>query len=249
MDRIYLISFILLAIGIILDGLLALFFIAAIISLILLSKRRKDFPIVFLVGAIIGFIFEKIGITTGIPFGHYAYHFPPYILGVPIFVIFGWGIFSFLSYLTIFNLPSRIKLIIFPFLMVIIDLSVDPIMVSAGFWTWEKSAINYFGIPITNFVGWYIVSLIIIATILVVNNRGLVEVGRIRGRENNSSSSNNIITTYFFPLAYYLFSLNFFIHAKPQLEKPLMIGMLFSLIITLIVVLLNRRVLRLSSKK
>lgn len=89
--------------------------------------------VLFLISTLIGFVFEKIGLTTGIPFGRYEYDFPPYFLGVPVFVILGWGVFSFLSYLPIMGLNRRLKLILFPLMMVVIDLSVDPIMVTAGF--------------------------------------------------------------------------------------------------------------------
>ncbi|ARM76910.1 carotenoid biosynthesis protein [Acidianus manzaensis] len=222
MDRLYLISFILLCLGIIFDGLLLVFFIASIVSLILLSFKKRDFMIIFLLGSIIGFAFERLGLSTGIPFGHYVYNFPPYVFGVPIFVVFGWGIFSFLSYLAIFNFPEKEKIIIFSFLMVIIDLSVDPIMVSAGYWTWKTSILDYFGIPITNFVGWFIVSLVII-----------IIYSLIRGSKEKSEDN---IFSYLFPLVYFLFPLNFFIHAKPQLEEPLFIAMITSLIVTSIII-------------
>lgn len=82
MDKLKLIAFILLTLGIIFDGVLILFFLLSISSLIILSLRRIDVIRVFLSAMLIGFLFEKLGLTTGFPFGHYAYHFPPYLLGV-----------------------------------------------------------------------------------------------------------------------------------------------------------------------
>ncbi len=195
----------------------------SISSLIVISKIRKEVPRLFLSAMLIGFIFEKIGISTGIPFGHYYYNFPPYILGVPIFVIFGWGIFSLISYLPIMQFPKYLKIILFPLMMVIIDLSVDPIMVSAHYWVWEYSPLNWFGIPLSNFFGWYIVSIIIIAF-------------------NSFKIGENKIRINPFPITYFLFSLQFFIYTKPQLFEPLFIETLLSLFMTILVFYISKTV-------
>jgi len=223
MERLLCIAFILLTLGIIFDGILFVFFIFSISSLIVISKIRKEILRLFLSAMLIGFIFERIGLSTGIPFGHYYYNFPPYILGVPIFVIFGWGIFSFLSYLPIMQFPRYLKAIFFPLMMVIIDLSVDPIMVSAHFWIWEYSPINWFGIPLTNFLGWYIVSMIII----VFN---LFKVRKIKIDKN------------LFPITYFLFSLKFLIFAKQELILPLSIATTISLVMTILIFYISKRI-------
>ncbi|AWR95234.1 carotenoid biosynthesis protein [Acidianus brierleyi] len=223
MERYLWISFILLALGIIFDGILILFFIFSILALITISLKRKEVFRLFLSAMLIGFIFEKIGVSTGIPFGHYYYNFPPYILGVPIFVIFAWGIISFISYLPIMQFPKYLKIILFPLMMVIIDLSVDPIMVSAHYWTWEYSSLNWFGIPLTNFLGWYIVSMIIIIF-------------------NLFKMKENKIQTNPFPIIYFLFSLKFFIFAKLKLLEPLLIATIISLLMTILIFYISKRI-------
>ncbi|TRM98213.1 hypothetical protein DJ527_11190 [Sulfolobus sp. F1] len=58
--------------------------------------------------------------------------------------------------------------------------------------------------PITNFIGWYVVSLIIIIIFLFAYRpKGVAQ--------------NNVL----FSIDYFLFSLYFFILAKPQLFTPL----------------------------
>lgn len=224
MDRWELIAFIILTVGILIDIDLTFFSIMAIVSLIIIWRKvRRDVIYLFLLAALIGFLFEKLGITTGIPFGRYQYNFPHYFLGVPIFVIMGWAIFSFISYLPIMYFPRTIKIALFPIMMVTIDLSVDPIMVTAGFWKWEYSFMDWHGIPLTNFIGWYIVSLVIIVAFLTLFHEDI----------KAKKAKANLFT-----IDYFLFSLNFLIYAKPQLLIPLLVGTLVSLSLTLLIFLL-----------
>ncbi|BCU66789.1 hypothetical protein HS7_02260 [Sulfolobales archaeon HS-7] len=221
-DKVQLASLVILIVGIILNGSVITFFLLSIVSLILISIRRKDVITVVLVSMIVGFLFEELGIHTGIPFGRYAYNFPPYILGVPIFVILGWGVFSFISYLVIMDFPKKYKVIFFPLLMVIIDLSVDPVMVTAGFWTWAPSAVEWFGIPVTNFLGWYLVSLIISLTF------------------SNRTYYSRLSPLFIIP--YFLFSLTFVLSAKPELFIPLLVASSLAGSISLILYLLENRI-------
>lgn len=36
------------------------------------------------------------------------------------------------------------------------DLFIDPVAVAAGYWVWLKEANTYYGIPLLNFVGWFV---------------------------------------------------------------------------------------------
>ncbi|EZQ10500.1 membrane protein [Candidatus Acidianus copahuensis] len=164
-----------------------------------------------------GFLFEELGVHTGFPFGYYEYNFPPYILGIPVAVILAWGIFSFLSSLALIPLKGQMKKIfLFPILMVTIDLAVDPIMVTAGAWKWlTVTSPNWFGIPYTNFLGWFLVSLIIAVSYFPWNKV-------IRWKERNTAFY------LLLPLDYFLLIFNFFLHAKPQLTEPLLISTIIS---------------------
>lgn len=37
-----------------------------------------------------------------------------------------------------------------------VDLFIDPIAVKAGYWVWFKQGTVYYGIPLLNFVGWFV---------------------------------------------------------------------------------------------
>lgn len=39
---------------------------------------------------------------------------------------------------------------------VILDLFIDPIAVATGYWTWFVKGTVYYGIPLLNFVGWFV---------------------------------------------------------------------------------------------
>ena len=129
-----------------------------------LSKRAwKSLSKLLLWAFIVGFSAEIVGTHLCLPFGCYEYvNLRPQIFGVGLFVPFAWGIFGAIAYLTAnYFFKNRDKRLPFAaLLMVIIDLSVDPIMTSWKAWIWKTTTeINWFGIPWTNYLGWFVVSL------------------------------------------------------------------------------------------
>ena len=43
---------------------------------------------------------------------------------------------------------------------VLLDLFIDPIAVAAGYWVWRVPGKVYYGIPLLNFVGWFVLMLL-----------------------------------------------------------------------------------------
>ena len=39
---------------------------------------------------------------------------------------------------------------------VVFDLFIDPVAVAAGYWVWFKPGSVYYGIPLLNYVGWFV---------------------------------------------------------------------------------------------
>lgn len=135
-----------------------------LLAFIILSWRAwKSLPNLFFCAFIVGFSAEIVGTHLCLPFGCYEYvNLRPQIFGVGLFVPFAWGIFGAVAYLTAsYFFKNRSQRLLFAaLLMVIIDLSVDPIMTSWRAWVWETTTeINWFGIPWTNYLGWFGVSL------------------------------------------------------------------------------------------
>ena len=55
---------------------------------------------------------------------------------------------------------------------VLLDLFLDPIAVLAGYWLWRVESSVYYGIPLLNFVGWFVLtSLAPLAWILIARRQ------------------------------------------------------------------------------
>ncbi|MHB8361960.1 MAG: carotenoid biosynthesis protein [Thermoplasmataceae archaeon] len=131
-----------------------LLIVTFIISGILLIGFKNTGLFLFL-SLLIGSFFELLSMHTGIPFGLYYYtnELGLEVLGLPIFIPFLWASIAFYSY-------KAGGTILMPILMVAMDLSFDP-RYSGHLWIWEVST-QYFGDPISNFIGWLLVSTVII---------------------------------------------------------------------------------------
>lgn len=99
-----------------------------------------------------GLLVEWLGYTTGVPFGPYRYLAPgPQLLGVPLLVPLGWFTFSVVG---LALAPPGSKRWLAPLALVAWDVGLDPLMVTQGFWAFGSGV--YYGIPLSNFVGWFV---------------------------------------------------------------------------------------------
>lgn len=121
-------------------------------------RTLSKFFIVFFFG---GLIIEILGTRTGIPFGTYEYSskFQPQLFGIPIQIPLGWFTLGIMSYsIAFFTHFSKLKrILISSFLMMAWDVLYDPIFAAYKIWIWKKG--EFFGVPLTNFLGWFAVSL------------------------------------------------------------------------------------------
>ena len=78
---------------------------------------------------------------------------------MPIPIIITWGIYISIAYLAVSYYTSRFRWVVATSLLVVLDMAIDPIMVSLGIWRWDiHTFIEWFGIPYTNFIGWFVVA-------------------------------------------------------------------------------------------
>jgi uncharacterized membrane protein len=121
----------------------------------------------------ITFLIENIGISTGLPFGHYHFEVDadlPHVGLVPLVVgplWFGMGYFSWIVAGAILNGGRRgpirrYDLFAVPavavFVMTQWDLVMEaPYSTIANAWIWHDGG-AYFGVPFLNFVGWLVTS-------------------------------------------------------------------------------------------
>lgn len=117
-------------------------------------------------GSFVGGFGELMGTSTGIPFGRYVYTpwLGPKILDhVPYFIPLSWFAMSIVS----LDLAGRLverryeRMAVAALFMILWDVSLDPAMNEAfPFWVYPDGGF-FFGMPASNWVGWFAVSFVI----------------------------------------------------------------------------------------
>jgi putative membrane protein len=149
-------------------------------SSLLLGKKKT--AILFILALLFGSVSEIVGVKFGWIFGNYYYNpaLSPLILGlVPLMTIVSWAIIIYISY-SITNIivlrglnnkkpninRDRMVFVILTIILLSaidgliatgLDMILDPVNVFIGGWYWIGGG-PYFGIPISNFVGWFFVT-------------------------------------------------------------------------------------------
>ena len=128
--------------------------------------RTAKVVVIVLIGA---WGVEELGLATGFPFGRYAYTqaLQPQLAGVPLLIPLAWlmmlppawaaaeailagcrerlGMGYALLHAALAGLAFTAW-----------DLYLDPQMVAHGLWVWDNGWGGYFGIPWSNFIGWWL---------------------------------------------------------------------------------------------
>jgi putative membrane protein len=120
---------------------------------------------------------ESVGVRTAVPFGRYAYtgSLRPILGPVPVIVPLAWTALA-LAALFVGRRLALAWRISRPVAVAILgggalaswDLFLDPQMVAAGYWRWENphwTIPGIAGIPISNFAGWLVVAVVLIAIV------------------------------------------------------------------------------------
>lgn len=130
-------------------------------AIVLLTAERKLLPHLAIAGAI-GFAAEVVGVHSGVLFGKYQYTTAlyPQMFDVPLVMVCAWVVLAAFTQQIVATLGlSRLLTVpLFATVLTVFDFLIDP--VAAGplsYWTWEQPG-RYYGIPASNFVGWWIVS-------------------------------------------------------------------------------------------
>ena len=134
--------------NLILTFLLCFFFISW-------KQYLKPFVIIYL----LGFFVEVVGVKTGLLFGEYIYgHYLGFkFLEVPLIIGVNWLLLIFCTYGLAhkFFKNTFVKIIFASFLMVLLDLAIEPVAIKLGFWSWTGVYV-----PIQNYFMWFLTSLI-----------------------------------------------------------------------------------------
>ncbi|GAA2315944.1 hypothetical protein GCM10010149_79940 [Nonomuraea roseoviolacea subsp. roseoviolacea] len=123
--------------------------------------------------AAVGYAAELAGVATGVPFGAYSYTevLQPQVLGVPVIVPVAWGGMGLAAYAIApggggaHGLGRDVaRVVLGAVALTAWDLFLDPQMVRLGAWTWHDGGF-YRGVPLSDFAGWLLVSLVVMAVI------------------------------------------------------------------------------------
>lgn len=114
---------------------------------------------------------ERVGTRTGIPFGryHYTSTLRPQVKGIPAAVPLAWFAMALPARETAHaalgrtSTPRR-RMVLGAAALTAWDLFLDPQMVGEGFWAWRRQG-RYRGIPLTNYVGWFAIGLVVMAVL------------------------------------------------------------------------------------
>jgi uncharacterized membrane protein len=128
-------------------------------------------------------VMENIGVMTGFPFGHYHYTdvLGPKLLHVPLLIgpgYFGAGYVSWVLANILLDADRRRDLaatigvpLVGTFIMVAWDVGIDPGSSTFGkFWIWERGG-GYFGVPLVNYLGWYLTVWLFLQAFAIYNAR------------------------------------------------------------------------------
>jgi putative membrane protein len=127
-------------------------------------------------------VFENVSILTGFPFGHYHYsdNLGPKLFLVPMLIglaYLGMGYVSWSVARLILDgvRPAADRIVALPvfasFVMVSWDLTFDPAASTIGrSWIWHDGG-AYFGVPVSNFLGWYLTIFVFFQLFALYNSR------------------------------------------------------------------------------
>ncbi len=146
------------------------------------SKGWKRSLFMFSLSFIMAFTAEALGVNYGLVFGHY-YYTPALgisLFGVPLLAALAWEPIVYAAFCLSDILAGRVEAVpgsparrLSPLWIAAVgalattawDMMIDPIAVSQGWWVWVNGGpyVPYLsnGVPITNFLGWLLVALVI----------------------------------------------------------------------------------------
>ncbi|MDX2002013.1 MAG: carotenoid biosynthesis protein [Chitinophagales bacterium] len=106
---------------------------------------------------IAGFLVEWLGVETGLIFGNYFYGDTlGYKIGnIPVLIGLNWLLLIYCTATIAGKLFQNIyvRCIVGAFLMVFIDLVLEPFAIQYGLWSWQHTEV-----PMRNYVAWWLIS-------------------------------------------------------------------------------------------
>jgi putative membrane protein len=164
-------------------GLLALFSVLFVVTHASLSNGWRGFGIFSAFAVAVSFVLEASSVATGFPFGFYVHNAAGFkLLGVPPLVavsyaILGWPAWT-LARLLVRQHPcdagglNRFTTpLVASFILTAYDYTFDPIVSTVLGGVTYRSPSGYFGVPLTNFLGWMFTGWVFFQLFALVESR------------------------------------------------------------------------------
>jgi len=170
-----------------------LFLAAAVLCHAVVTLSLRDACLFFTLSCGISLVAEYAGVHSGFPFGcRYSYHehLVPQLAGcVPLFIPLSWFVLAYapLVFLRGFAADTRgdspryrsllVKAVLCALLLAATDLFLDPLATSVDAWHWAEEG-EYLGIPVLNYLGWFLVGLLIYVSFFALTRSNGAGVGQ-----------------------------------------------------------------------
>lgn len=136
-----------------------------LVTIAVISFFHKQFNFHFLLFFLsafsIGMLVEILGVQTGQIFGAYEYSsiLGPQILGVPIIIGFNWFLLLYTigAGLESFSFSKNILAVAGAFLMMLIDIVLEPFAIRFNLWQWTDVQHGR-SVPMQNYLAWLVIS-------------------------------------------------------------------------------------------
>ncbi len=127
------------------------------LTAVLWSLNSKKVAVYSLIVGFYGYLWEVVGVFSGFPFGDYSYGngLGLSLLDVPVVLVVNWALMSVLCYCTFTKVGNRwLRVVLSSLSMVVVDFLIEPVAINFDWWSWAEIEI-----PITNYLGWFFISL------------------------------------------------------------------------------------------
>jgi len=150
---------------------LLLLMLAASAAEALEARGRRGGAVLALAGAV-GLVAEHVGVSTGRPFGRYAYSdkLGRRVRGVPPLAGAAWALMARPAWIAAGHVcasASR-RIPLAAAALAAWDVFLDPRMVAEGYWRWERGG-RYAGVPASNFGGWVATGAAVFALVAAID--------------------------------------------------------------------------------